>query len=83
LLEQRAIMAQDESGKILFAEEKGRIKQAIALIMLLLKERFIEFPEDEIASQLESLSLEDLENLVKAVLKFNNIDDLSNWLADR
>ncbi|NEQ39693.1 MAG: Rpn family recombination-promoting nuclease/putative transposase [Okeania sp. SIO3I5] len=87
LLEKRAIMAQDETGKILLAEEKaekkGRIEEAIALIMLLLKERFIEVPEDEIASQLESLSLEDLENLVKAVLKFNNIDDLSNWLADR
>ncbi|NEQ41288.1 MAG: Rpn family recombination-promoting nuclease/putative transposase, partial [Okeania sp. SIO3I5] len=64
-------------------KKKGRIEEAIALIMLLLKERFIEVPEDEIASQLESLSLEDLEDLVKAVLKFNNIDDLSNWLADR
>ncbi|NER06993.1 MAG: Rpn family recombination-promoting nuclease/putative transposase [Okeania sp. SIO3C4] len=83
LLEQRAIMAQDESGKILFAEGKGRIEQAIALIILLLKECFEEVIEDEIASQLESLSLEDLEDLVKAVLKFNNIDDLSNWLADR
>ncbi|NEQ39698.1 MAG: Rpn family recombination-promoting nuclease/putative transposase [Okeania sp. SIO3I5] len=91
LMEQRAIMAQDESGKILLAEEKveqkgekkGRIKQAIAIIMLLLKERFIEVPEKEIATQLESLSLEDLEDLVKAVLKFNNLDDLSNWLANR
>ncbi|NEO53202.1 MAG: Rpn family recombination-promoting nuclease/putative transposase [Okeania sp. SIO3B5] len=83
LLEQRVIMAQDESGKILFAEEKGRTKEAIAMIMLLLKERFEEVIEDEIASQLKNLSLEDLEDLVKAVLKFNNIDDLSYWLADR
>ncbi|MGB3508185.1 MAG: Rpn family recombination-promoting nuclease/putative transposase [Microcoleaceae cyanobacterium] len=34
VLEQRAIMAQDESGRILFAEEKGRKKEAIPLIML-------------------------------------------------
>ena len=46
--------------------------------MILLKERFIEVPEDEIATQLASLSLADLENLVKAVLKFNNLEDLSN-----
>ena len=90
LLEQRAIMAQDESGRILFAEEKGekigqekgRIK-TIAMIILLLKERFEKVPEDEIATQLEGLSLADLEGLVKAVLRFNNLDDLSNWLADR
>ncbi|MCL2938306.1 MAG: Rpn family recombination-promoting nuclease/putative transposase, partial [Trichodesmium sp. MAG_R02] len=91
LLEQRAIMAQDESGRILFAEEKGekigeekgRIKGTIAMIILLLKERFEKVPEDEIATQLDGLSLADLEGLVKAVLRFNNLDDLSNWLADR
>ncbi|NER06372.1 MAG: Rpn family recombination-promoting nuclease/putative transposase [Okeania sp. SIO3C4] len=87
LLEQRAIMAQDESGRILFAEEKGEKrgekKGRIALIMLLLKERLGEIPEDEIATQLESLSLKNLESLVKAVLKFNNLDDLSNWFAQR
>ena len=87
LLEQRAIMAQDESGRILFAEEKGekkgRIKGTIAMIILLLKERFEKVPENEIATQLDGLSLADLEGLVKAVLRFNNLDDLSNWLADR
>ena len=99
LLEQRVIMAQDESGRILFAEEKGekigekrgekigeekgRIKGTIAMIILLLKERFEKVPEDEIATQLDGLSLADLEGLVKAVLRFNNLDDLSNWLADK
>ena len=64
-------------------EEKGRIKGTIAMIILLLKERFEKVPENEIATQLEGLSLADLEGLVKAVLRFNNLDDLSKWLADR
>jgi len=46
LLEQRAIMAQDESGKILFAEEKGIIKGTITLITRQLKKRFGEVPEN-------------------------------------
>ena len=78
LLEQRAIMAQDESGRILFAEEKGekigqekgRIKEAIALIILLLKERFDKVPEDEIATQLDGLSLADLEGLFRRFKRF-------------
>ena len=53
------------------------------MIILLLKERFEKVPEDEIATQLDGLSLADLESLTKAVLRFNNLDDLSNWLADR
>ena len=39
--------------------------------------------EDEITTQLETLSLPDLESLVKVVLRFNNLEDLSNCLADR
>ena len=82
LLEQRAIMAQDESGKILFAEEKGRIEEAIALIIRLLKKRFGEVPEN-LKNQLSDLSLEELENLSEEIFDFNNFEDVSNWLANK
>ncbi|NEP80900.1 MAG: Rpn family recombination-promoting nuclease/putative transposase [Okeania sp. SIO3B3] len=82
LLEQRAIMAQDESGKILFAEEKGRIEQAIALIIRLLKKRLGELPEN-LKNQLSDLSLEELENLSEEIFDFTTFEDLSNWLLDR
>ncbi len=78
LLEQRAIMAQDESGKILFAEQKG----ANALITRLLKKRFGEIPEN-LKKQLSDLSLEELENLSEEIFDFTNFDDLSNWLINR
>ncbi|MDY7005306.1 MAG: Rpn family recombination-promoting nuclease/putative transposase [Cyanobacteriota bacterium] len=82
LLEQRAIMSQDESGKILFAEQKGRTKEAIALIIRQLKKRFGEVPEN-LKNQLSDLSLEELENLSEEIFDFTTFDDLSNWLADR
>ncbi len=90
LLERRAIMAEDESGKILFAEKKaekkgekkGRIKQAIALIIRLLKKRFGEVPEN-LKNQLSDLSLEELENLSEEIVDFNNFEDVSNCLANR
>ncbi|NES04184.1 MAG: DUF4351 domain-containing protein [Okeania sp. SIO2F4] len=76
-------LIQDRRGQIAFVEEKGRIKEAIALIILLLKKRFREVRENEVATQVKSLSLENLEALVKTVLRFNNLDGLSNWLTDR
>ena len=98
LLEQRAIMAQDESGRILFAEEKGekrgeergeergekkgRIKEAIALMIRQLQKRFGEVPEN-LKNQLQNLSLEELENLSEEIFDFSTFDDLSNWLADK
>ena len=83
-------MAQDESGRILFAEEKGeergeekgRIKEAIALIMRLLKKRLGEVPEN-LKNRLQNLSLEELENLSEEIFNFSTFDDLSNWLADK
>ena len=82
LLEQRAIMAQDESGRILFAEEKGKLKGAIALIIRQLKKRLGEAPEN-LKNQLQSLSLAELENLSEEIFNFSTFDDLSNWLANR
>jgi len=86
LLEQRAIMAQDESGRILFVEEKGeekgRIKGTIALMIRQLQKRFGEVPEN-LKNQLQNLSLEELENLSEEIFDFSTFEDLSNWLADK
>ena len=61
-------------------EEIGRFEQAIAVITVLINQRFGEVCE-EIKTQIEALSLTDLDNLVKAFLSFNSLEDLSNWLA--
>lgn len=87
----RETLIRDRRGQIAFAErqgmekgmEKGKVEQAIALIMLVLEDRFGEVPKDEITRQLNNLSLDDLESLVKAVLRFNSLEDLSNWLANK
>nr|WP_293109543.1 Rpn family recombination-promoting nuclease/putative transposase [Okeania sp. SIO2F4] len=56
-------LLRDRRGQIAFAreegEEKGRIKQAIALIIRLLKKRFGEVPEN-LKNQLSDLSLSEL-----------------------
>ena len=68
-------MLQDERGRITYAEEKGGKR----LIMRLLKKRFGEIP-DEISRQIESLSIENLEDLGEEILDFKGLEDLVNWL---
>ncbi|MDY7013815.1 MAG: Rpn family recombination-promoting nuclease/putative transposase, partial [Cyanobacteriota bacterium] len=68
IVDRRGMMLQDERGRITYAEkkgrkegeEKGRIEEAIALIMRQLKKRFGEIPES-IKKQVKKLSLEELE----------------------
>ena len=91
-LQQRTMQFYDESGRIIQARidglkegreeglKEGRFEQAIALITVLINQRFGEVIE-EIKTQIEALSLTDLDNLVKAFLNFNSLEDLSNWLA--
>ncbi|GGA16379.1 DUF4351 domain-containing protein [Okeania sp. KiyG1] len=85
IVERRAIAMQDERGRITYAAEqgevKGRQKEAIALIMLLITQRFGEVSED-IKERVESLPLANLESLVKAFLNFNSLADLENWLEE-
>jgi predicted transposase/invertase (TIGR01784 family) len=78
IVDQRGMMLQDERGRITYAEEKGGKR----LIMRLLKKRFGVIPE-EISSQIESLSIEELESLGEDFLDFNSLEDLANWLKDR
>ncbi|WP_375340103.1 DUF4351 domain-containing protein [Okeania sp. KiyG1] len=47
-----------------------------------LKKRFGEIPE-AISSQIEDLSVADLDNLGEDFLDFNNLEDLLSWLQER
>ncbi|NEP45178.1 MAG: Rpn family recombination-promoting nuclease/putative transposase [Okeania sp. SIO2H7] len=79
----RETLLRDRRGQITFAEQTGRIKQAIATTTRQLKKRFGEVPEN-IKSQLQDLPLEDLENLNSEVIfDLNTLEDLTNWLANR
>ena len=81
IVERRAIAMQDERGRITYAkeqgEEKGRLKEAIALVMRLLKKRFGEIPV-KINNQIENLVLEDLEMLTEDILDFNSLENLES-----
>ena len=85
LVERRAMALQDERGKITYATEQGRaegrVEGQVALIMRLLNKRFGDIPI-AIAIQIEALSIEQLESLAEAILDFDNLSDLENWLAE-
>ncbi|MDY7006937.1 MAG: Rpn family recombination-promoting nuclease/putative transposase [Cyanobacteriota bacterium] len=82
IVENRGIAMQDERGRLTYAEEQGRLNEAIALVKVLITQRFRDFSE-EISSQIESLPLADVEDLVKVFLSFNSLDDLESWLQER
>ncbi|NEP87464.1 MAG: Rpn family recombination-promoting nuclease/putative transposase [Okeania sp. SIO2C2] len=82
IVENRGIAMQDERGRITYAEQQARFNQTLALIKLLITQRFGEVSE-EISSQIEVLSLEYLEDLVKVFLSFNSLADLESWLQER
>lgn len=89
IVENRGIAMQDERGRIAYAEQQGivkgetigRLNQAIALVKLLITQRFGEISE-EISSQIESLPLADVEDLVKVFLSFNSLADLERCLEE-
>ncbi|NEP78734.1 MAG: DUF4351 domain-containing protein [Okeania sp. SIO3B3] len=98
IVENRGIAMQDERGRIAYAEQQGeargeargivkgetigRLNQAIALVKLLITQRFGEVSET-INSQIEGLPLADVEDLVKVFLSFNSLADLESWLQER
>lgn len=61
-------------------KEEGREVEARSLILRQLTRRVGELPQ-EVRSQVESLSLEQLENLGEALLDFTSMTDLNSWLA--
>ncbi|MBE9053966.1 Rpn family recombination-promoting nuclease/putative transposase [Nostocales cyanobacterium LEGE 11386] len=60
-------------------EQRGREAEAYQLVMRLLSRRLGELPQ-EVRQCVESLSLEQLENLGEALLDFTNMTDLQAWL---
>ena len=98
VVENRGIAMQDERGRIAYAEQlgvakgeaigivkgetKGRLSQTIALVKVLITQRFGEVSEG-ISNQIEDLPMGDLEDLVQVFLNFNSLTDLENWLQER
>lgn len=63
-------------------KEEGReegLQREKTLILRLLTRRVGELPQD-VRQRLETLSLEELENLGEALLDFTSIADLQSWL---
>ena len=79
--DRRAMMLQDERGKINYAKEKGKAEGKAEVVMLLINQRFGEVDRD-ISNQVSSLSSENLESLVKALFDFNSLADLLSWLEN-
>ncbi|NER25767.1 MAG: Rpn family recombination-promoting nuclease/putative transposase [Symploca sp. SIO1C2] len=82
VVDTRSMMLQDEKGRITYAEERGQLTEAIALIKRQLKKRFGEIPK-ETSSKVEDLSLVDLESLTEEIFDFTSLSDLVTWLAER
>ena len=82
IFENRGIALQDERGRITYAVEQAQLNQMMTVVNLLISQRFPEVVE-AIAPQIEGLSLEDLESLVKAFLSFNTLEDLQSWLNNK
>lgn len=85
-VQRRAMLLQDERGRLTYAREEGReegqITEARALISRLLKKRFGEIPAN-ITNRIGNLSLKDLESLGEDLLDFNRLADLEQWLNSR
>ncbi|WP_338043114.1 MULTISPECIES: DUF4351 domain-containing protein [Okeania] len=66
----------------MYAVEQGRLNQTIVLIMRQLKKCFGEISVT-ISSQVEDLSIENLESLGEDFLDFKSLEDLLSWLEKR
>lgn len=63
-------------------KEEGRVEGERSLIVRLLQKRFGELPQ-QVRERVETLCLEQLENLGEALLDFNSMADLQAWLEAR
>lgn len=70
--------AKAEAHQELLAE--GRRAEGRSLVLRLLNRKVGELP-DEVRSQVDALSLPQLESLGEALLDFSNLPDLTHWLA--
>jgi|GEM_PF-5903027 len=63
-------------------QNKKVSKRRIAINPATTQKRFGEIPV-ETSSQVENLSIEDLESLGEDFLEFDSLEDLENWLMER
>jgi len=82
IVDRRGMMLQDEKGRITYAEQKGEQKGESRLILRQIKKRFGEISV-ETSSQVQNLSIEDLESLGEDFLEFDSLEDLENWLMEK
>lgn len=71
----------DEEGRLEKARAKGELAQGQKLVTRLLKRRLGFFPPS-VSEQIEQLTLAQLEALGDALLDFQKISDLEQWLAN-
>ncbi|MBD1212578.1 MAG: DUF4351 domain-containing protein [Dolichospermum circinale Clear-D4] len=62
-------------------EQKGKRREALELILRMLKRRFGNIPA-KIEQQLPNLGLTQLEDLAEELLDFSQIDDLVKYMAN-
>lgn len=73
------ILAEGEQIGEQRGEQQGRLAEGRSLVLRLLNRRLGELPPD-VQAQIETLSLEQVENLAEALLDFQDIADLEAWL---
>ncbi len=74
------ILAEGEQRGEQRGREEGRKAEGQLLILRLLTRRVGELPQ-EVLNRIETLSLEQLENLGEALLDFQAIADLETWFS--
>ena len=98
IADRRSIALQDEKGRIDYAREQGRKqgkeegkeegkkegerKGRLSMVMRLLKKRFGEIPSAT-SSQVENLTIEDLEGFAEDIFDFDSLEDIDRWLKER
>ena len=70
-----AYLKQREDWKL-----EGKQEEAASLVLRLLVRRFGEIPQN-LAQQIRELPIDDVETLGEALLDFQSLSDLVNWLG--
>ncbi|WP_365671142.1 DUF4351 domain-containing protein [Okeania sp. SIO3I5] len=85
-LHKREVFIEDRRGEVIFAREEGRqegLEIGMQRLTLgLLERKFSGEITESIRENIQQLSMEKLEDLGGAILSFNSLEDLSNWLAE-
>jgi predicted transposase YdaD len=72
----------EEPRAILEAKEEGRGEEALSIVLKQLKRRLGNIP-DELLSQVQRLSLVQIEDLCDVLLDFVTVADLEGWLQQQ